>query len=166
MVLRPARPADALAVAGIHVRAWQTGYRGLVPDGYLDGLRAEDRARRYTFELTDLDRPQTLVAELDGAIVGFATTAPAQDEPGAGELAALHVDPAAWRRGIGSALIAAARTRLVERGFASAVLWLLAGNRRAEAFYLADGWVAEGEPRGAEVWGTHVEEIRFRRALP
>jgi len=160
MVLRPARPADALAVAGIHVRAWQTGYRGLVPDGYLDGLRAEDRARRYTFELTDLDRPQTLVAELDGAIVGFATTAPAQDEPGAGELAALHVDPAAWRRGIGSALIAAARTRLVERGFASAVLWLLAGNRRAEAF------VAEGEPRGAEVWGTHVEEIRFRRALP
>ena len=76
MLLRPARPEDALAVAGIQVRAWQTGYRGLLADAYLDGLRAEDRARRYTFDATGPDRPHTIVAELDGAIAGFATTAP------------------------------------------------------------------------------------------
>jgi hypothetical protein len=44
--LRPAVPGDSLAVARIHVRAWQTAYRGLLPDAYLDGLRAEDRAAR------------------------------------------------------------------------------------------------------------------------
>jgi len=166
MLLRPARPQDALAVAGVHVRAWQAGYRGLLPDAYLDGLRAEDRARRYTFDQTDSDRPQTIVAEVDDAILGFATTAPAQDVPGAGELAALHVDPAAWRRGIGAALIAAARARLVDLGYGSAVLWLMVGNHRAAHFYQADGWIVEGAPRTAEVWGAHIEEILYQRALP
>lgn len=40
MELRPALPADALAVARVHVRAWQVGYRGLLPAAYLDSLRA------------------------------------------------------------------------------------------------------------------------------
>jgi hypothetical protein len=41
--VRPARPDDALPVAGVHVRSWQAAYRGLLPDDYLDGLRAEER---------------------------------------------------------------------------------------------------------------------------
>jgi GNAT superfamily N-acetyltransferase len=136
-----------------------------LPDAYLDGLRAEDRARRYTFESTEPDRPQTIVAEVGDAILGFATTMPAQDVPGAGELAALHVDPSVWGRGIGTALIAAARARLVDQGFGTAILWLLAGNRRAERFYLADGWLAEGTRRTAEVWGARVDEIRYHCVL-
>lgn len=43
MLVRAARTDDALAVAGVHVRSWQVGYRGLLPDAYLDGLRAEER---------------------------------------------------------------------------------------------------------------------------
>jgi GNAT superfamily N-acetyltransferase len=166
MELRPARPEDALAVARVHVRCWQIGYRGLLPDGYLDGLRAEDRAPRYTFEVRDPDRPHTIVADDGGAIVGFATTMPAPGMPGTGELAALHVDPDAWRRGIGTALIGAARARLDELGFGAAVLWLLVGNRRAEQFYAADGWTADGTRRTAEVWGAQVDEVLLRRALP
>ena len=45
MFLRPAEPGDASAVALVHVRAWQTRYRKLLPDEYLDGLRPEERAR-------------------------------------------------------------------------------------------------------------------------
>ena len=41
MFLRPAEPGDASAVALVHVRSWQAGYRNLLPDEYLDGLRAE-----------------------------------------------------------------------------------------------------------------------------
>jgi hypothetical protein len=44
MFLRPAEPSDASAVARVHVRSWQAGYRNLLPDQYLDGLRPEDRA--------------------------------------------------------------------------------------------------------------------------
>ncbi len=71
MELRPAVPADAPAAARVHVRAWQAGYRGLMPAEYLDGLRPEDRAARYTFGRPD--GPRTTVALLDGTLVGFAT---------------------------------------------------------------------------------------------
>ena len=156
MELRLAVPDDALAVARIHVRAWQAGYRGLLPDGYLDGLRAEDRAARYTFDRRD--GPRTSVAVVDGAIAGFATTL-------GDELSALHVDPAAWRRGIGSALIARARADLAAAGVVEAHLWLLVGNTRAQQFYERDGWTTDGTRRSDVVWGAQVDELALRRRL-
>ena len=141
------------------------GYRGLLPDNYLDGLCVEDRAKRYTFG--DRDRPTTIVALERGAIAGFATITPARDADvsGCGELSALYVDPDWWGRGIGRALIADARARLVYLGFSDAVLWVMVGNARAERFYRADGWEPDGSRRTESVWGARVDEIRYRRSL-
>lgn len=167
MLLRPAHPDDALAVARVHVRAWQAGYRNLLPATYLDALRAEDRAQRYDFATQDIRKPATIVAVEQGAIRGFATTSPARDSstPEAGELCALYVDPDCWGQRIGAALITAARTHLFERGFEHAVLWLLAGNQRAARFYRKDGWLPDGQQRTEQIWGIAVDEIRYRRAL-
>jgi len=156
MELRPAVPADALAVARVHVRAWQAGYRGILPAAYLDGLRPEDRAARYTFDRTD--GPRTIVAITDGAIVGFATIH-------GSELSALHVDPDAWGGGVGRALIERARTELAAAGVAEAHLWLLAGNARAQRFYERDGWTSDGTRRVETVWNVTVDEIEYRRRL-
>lgn len=167
MFLRPAEPGDANAVALVHVRSWQAGYHNLLPDEYLDGLRPEERARRYNFANPDPLQPATLVAVEGGQICGFATTAPARDSDGkdCGELWALYVDPAHWGRGIGAALVSAARTRLLELGFRHAVLWVMAGNTRAEPFYRLDGWAPDGLRRTESVWGAVVDELRYRRAL-
>jgi GNAT superfamily N-acetyltransferase len=157
-----------MAVARVHVRSWQAGYRGLLPDAYLDGLRPEERAARYDFASENVLDPVTIVAvDDDGLICGFATTSPARDldVPDDGELCALYVDPEWWGRGAGRALIDAARTQLVEMGFGSAVLWLLAGNARADRFYRMDGWMPDGLLRSDTMWGVAVDEVRYRRAL-
>jgi GNAT superfamily N-acetyltransferase len=115
-----AEPADALAVARVHVRAWQVAYRSLLPDEYLNSLKPEDRAPRYTFGGTDPREPMTTVAvDEHGTIRGFATTCAARDAdvPGHGELAAIHVDPDWWGRGVGVALLASARAFLLDSGF-------------------------------------------------
>jgi len=156
MELRLAVPADALAVARVHVRAWQTGYRGLLPDAYLDGLRAEDRAARYTFGRSD--GPRTTVGITGGAIVGFATIS-------GSELSALHVDPGAWGRGVGRALLARAHADIAAAGFDEAQLWLLAGNTRAQQLYERNGWTAVGTQRAETVWGVRVDELAYRRRL-
>ena len=146
MLLRPAQPEDAIAVARVHVRSWQAAYRTLLPDDYLDQLRPEDRAPHYDFATRDPHKPHTIVAEDSGAIYGFATTAPSRDadNPDHGELYALYVDPDHWGQGIGVALIAAARDHLVQSGFQHALLWVLAGNLHAERFYRHDGWTTDG----------------------
>jgi len=155
-------------VAGVHVRSWQKGYRGLLPDAYLDGLRPEDRMARYTFGTTDPDLPSTMVAEEDGVICGFATTGPSRDVdvPDAGELLALYVDPEAWGRGVGRLLMVEARQHLGRRGCTESILWVLVGNDRAQRFYRIDGWRADGRRRTDEVWGVSVDELSFRRPLP
>jgi GNAT superfamily N-acetyltransferase len=156
MELRPAVPADALAVERVHVRAWQVGYRGLLPAGYLDSLRAEDRSARYTFGRAD--GPRTTVAVDGDELVGFATIH-------GDELCALHVAPEAWGRGVGRALIAQARADLAAAGAAEAHVWVLAGNARAERFYARDGWTTDGTRRSDIVWGAAVGEIAYRRRL-
>lgn len=165
--VRPAVAADVTEVAGVHVRSWQVAYRGLVPDEYLDGLKLEDRAARYTFGGVEFGRPVTILALEEAVIWGFATIGPARGGSAqrVGELLALYVDPGRWGRGIGRLLIAEARNRLSEAGFVEAILWVLAGNGRAERFYHADGWTLDGARRKETVWGVAVDEVRYRRAL-
>jgi GNAT superfamily N-acetyltransferase len=167
MLVRPAQPDDAMDVARVHVRAWQAGYRDLLPAAYLDQLRPEERAQRYDFATQDLRKPATLVAVAEGAVRGFATTSPARpaESPDHGELCALYVDPDWWRGGVGAALITAARARLSEQGFRYATLWLLAGNVRADHFYRKDGWLPDGQRRIDQVWGISVDEVRYYCAL-
>jgi len=157
---------DALAVARVHVQAWQAAYRGLLPQDYLDSLRPEDRALRYDFAHTDPQKPYTVLAEVNGAVCGFATTMPSQDFSGHGELCALYLLPSFWGRGIGLALVQAARARMVELGFRSAVLWLLKGNVRGERFYRRDGWVPDGAQKKDRIWDVDVEDFRYVRTLP
>jgi GNAT superfamily N-acetyltransferase len=167
MELRRAEPTDAMAVARVHVRSWQAAYRKLMPDDYLDQLRPEDRAKRYDFANLDSHRPQTIVATESNEILGFATTAPAQDSimAGYGELCALYVDPDYWGRGIGLALVSAARARLFDMEFRRAILWVLVGNVRADRFYQKDRWTPDGVRRTEEIWGLKVNDARYQRNL-
>ena len=153
--LRRARVGDEQAVADVHVRSWQVGYRGLVADDYLDGLHPDDRAGHYTF---DVDDPVTIVAVTD-RIRGFATLS-----PGAGELMALYVDPDSWGTGLGRALIAETERRIAPRHTVAA-LWVLAGNTRARRFYEAAGWQPDGSERRDRVWGAVLDEVGYRKPL-
>lgn len=167
MILRRAAPDDAMAVARVHVRAWQAAYRGLMPDDYLEGLRPEDRAQRYDFASEDASRPRTLVAIEADQILGFATISPSRDEdvPGCGELCALYVEPDRWGRGIGRALASEARRELCRLGFTKAVLWVVARNARAQQFYRADGWTPDGLLRTRQIWNITVDTVRYSRVL-
>ena len=75
------------------------------------------------------------VAEVDGAVTGFAAILPRED--GDSELDALFVEPQAWRQGVGRALVehccAAARS-------AGAASLHVVGNPHAEGFYKRCGF--------------------------
>ena len=168
VILRRAVPGDEPAVAGVHARSWRAAYRGLLPDTFLDTLGPDHFEPRYTFGAGGPDAPETVVAEEDGKICGFATVAPAADPDvaGAGELTSIHIDPEWWSRGIGRLLLEDARARMVARGWTHAVLWMLEGNERADRFYRRDGWEPDGALRTIAVHGEDVQDVRYGRPLP
>jgi hypothetical protein len=57
--IRRAIATDAATIAGIHVRAWQWAYRGLIPDAFLDSLSVEARETSWRRQL---ERTATRVA--------------------------------------------------------------------------------------------------------
>jgi len=167
VILRDAEPADAAAIARVHVRAWQAAYRGLMPEDFLDAQRPEDRESRYVLGSSDPAAPRTILAVSEDAVIGFATIGPTRDEdvPGAGELYALYIDPLHWRGGVGRTLLLESRERLRRAGHEQALLWVLAGNETAARFYRTDGWREDGTTREEDPWGIAVQVGRFRRPL-
>jgi GNAT superfamily N-acetyltransferase len=163
--VRAAVPADAHEVARVHVRSWQSAYRGLIAQDYLDALTPDAFAARYTLGRVGLRMPSTIVAVDGSAIRGLATTGLCRDDdlPNFGELLAIYVDPGHVRTGIGRLLLAAAWERLRLVGVAGAVLWVLDTNVGARRFYERDGWSCDGTCRTVTFGDLPVQQVRYRR---
>jgi len=104
----------------------------------------------------------------DGEFLGHTTFGTSRDpDVGSqiGEVRAFFVSPAAWRQGVGRALMAGALGGLAEMGFAQATVWSFADNARANAFYEAHGFTPDGTQRRQEQW-AEILEVRCRRELP
>jgi GNAT superfamily N-acetyltransferase len=157
-VIRLGRPADAEAVAGVHVRSWQKAYDHVFPHERLAALRVAERVETFR-------QWPPLVAEVAGRIVGFVGVGPSREADADGELYAIYVDPDHWGSGVGRKLIAAGEARLREGGHADAILWVLDDNPRARRFYEAAGWTLDGTTRRGEHLGVETHEVRYRKQL-
>ena len=162
MRVRTATPADARAIAEVHVRTWQHAYAHVFPADFLEALSVDRRADWWTRAATT--SPEDLfVAEEDGRIVGFASVGRSEDEEEAGELYAIYVEPPHWGTGAGAALMDAAVERLRAAGFDHAILWVLDDNPRARRFYERHGWSVDGRRR-ERIGDVDVDEVRYRLA--
>ncbi|MFE9657740.1 GNAT family N-acetyltransferase [Micromonospora sp. NPDC006431] len=153
LTIRREDPDDAAAIAAVHIRSWQAGYAGIMPDEVLHRLNPAAWAqRRRDLGTADPAHPfTTLLAEVDGAVAGFATFGPYRNnqdrgdlDPAHGEILAMYVEPARWGTGTGRALLAAARAGLAERGWTEYRLWVLTDNVRARRFYERAGLSLDG----------------------
>jgi GNAT superfamily N-acetyltransferase len=167
--IRRAGPADARAVAEIAVSGWQAAYRGILADGFLDSLSvaARETAWREMLERDADGSTPTWLAEQGGRAVAFLTSGPPRDEdvtPPAAEVYALYVLPAAWRQGVGRALLETAVRHWWDRGADALVLWVLQANAPARSFYQAMGWHPDGGRQQLEIAATTVSEVRYRLA--
>jgi GNAT superfamily N-acetyltransferase len=108
-----------------------------------------------------------LFADEDGELLGYIACGSSRDPDApaqAGEVRTLFVAPGRWRSGVGRALLAAGVDELRARGHSEATLWSFADNKRANAFYEANGFARDGAERTEEAWG-HIPEVRYRRRL-
>jgi ribosomal protein S18 acetylase RimI-like enzyme len=169
VTIRPASVDDADAVGEVHVRAWQSAYRDVMPDDYLDGLQAQDHATRWREHLiAPSPDAELLVVVDDHRVVGFASLGPALDSEAPsdiGQLYAINLDPDVWGRGLGRALLSVATDRLRELGYVEAVLWVVPDNQRARRLYESEGWSDDDTRRVDDVFGVVVADMRYRRLL-
>lgn len=161
---------DCGRVAEIRVGGWQTAYRGLMPQPFLDALSATEDAERQRARFGRGDGSVVnLVAEVDGEIFGWACHGPYRDgelRTEDAELYAIYVAPDRFGGGIGHALLQESLRRCTAAGHKRMHLWVLKGNAPARGFYERAGFHADGAEEPFEVDGVPVPEVRYARELP
>jgi GNAT superfamily N-acetyltransferase len=163
MVIRAAQPADAAAIAKVHVDSWRTTYRGIVPDDFLATLSYEQRTHMWRSILSQ-SPPTSFVyvaEESGGQVIGFASGGPEHggDPDYTGELYAIYLLEGYQRHGLGRHLTSTLVQRLVQAGMPSLLLWVLAANP-CRAFYEVLG----GQPlydKHVLIGGTSLVEVAY-----
>jgi L-amino acid N-acyltransferase YncA len=111
--IRPATPADIPAITRIYAQSVRTGTASFE----LDPPTEEEMTRRMRV-LLDGGFPY-LVAEIDGALAGYAYAGPYRTRPAYRFTVedSIYIDPAALRRGVGRALLDRLIEEATRRGF-------------------------------------------------
>jgi ribosomal protein S18 acetylase RimI-like enzyme len=165
MKYRPATTRDIDSIAALHADSWRCNYRGAYSDAFLDGDVLADRLAVWTHRLTGPDRRAsqcTIVAEREGAVVGFAHTILDDDPTWGALLDNLHVAHDLKGHGIGTRLMAETAQAVIERTPSSGLyLWVLENNKEAQAFYKARGGSCVGREVSEPPGGGTVVGLRY-----
>jgi ribosomal protein S18 acetylase RimI-like enzyme len=161
---RRATTHDIEAIAALHADSWRRHYRGAYSDAFLDGDVFAERLSVWSARLTQPAQWDqcTIVAEGDGAVAGFAHTFLEYDPNWGALLDNLHVRHDLKRVGIGARLMAEAARAVIERTPSSGLfLWVLEGNKSAQAFYDAQGGKCVGREESEPPGGGTVVGLRY-----
>jgi GNAT superfamily N-acetyltransferase len=158
-----AGPADAEAIAALHIESWRDAYRGLVPDPYLDGPIVEERAAFWRARLAEPgDGRFTLKALTADSIGGFACTLRDAEPEWGPLLDNLHVKPALKGVGIGARLLRTSREWAARVAPGQTLhLWVIEGNTAARRFYDRQGGAETGRRVNEMVPGVVVTAVRY-----
>ena len=110
MEIRLAKPEDARQIAELHVLSWKEAYKNIMTEKTLSSITVAKQKKEWDKYLKD-QHAQTLVAEKNGAIVGFVIFGDTWDEDledkadRSFEIYSIYVDPAEFGNGIGTTLL-------------------------------------------------------------
>jgi ribosomal protein S18 acetylase RimI-like enzyme len=158
VTVRAAVPEDAESIATVHVRAWQEAYAHLLPAAFLEALDPRDRLERWR-RIIDEPSVAVCVAEVDAAVVGWATAGPGREAEAVRplELEGIYVLAGAHGSGAGQGLLDAVL------GDRPAFLWVAEHNPRAEAFYRRNGFRRDGAVKHEPVAQHTITAVRMVR---
>lgn len=161
ITIRRATLEDVSGIARVHVDAWQTTYKHLLPPAILRQQTYERRKHTWTERFEKSKEPYFhFVAENEqGQIVGFIDGGMERTEKYMidAEVYAFYILKDYQRQGIGSRLLHELISDLKKHGYASLMVWVLRDNP-SRKFY---------EDQRAEIIDTHfiagyeVEEVAF-----
>ena len=141
---------DADQKGYVHYKTWQETYSGLMDEKYIIS-QTLDKCRSIAHRWPE----NTLVAEIDGRIVGFSCYG--RNDSGEGEVIAIYLLKEVHGCGLGRKLMDATLRHLDE--CPSVYLWVLDGNDHAIGFYEHYGFSKDGItkelPLGTELRMTY-----------
>lgn len=133
--VRPAKPADAYAVASAHDEAWRSAYQGIIPGAELEKLINRRGPQWWDSAIRKGSRVSVLV--FGDIVAGYANYGRnrARSLQYDGEIYELYLRPEFQGLGFGRRLFNSAKKDLGISGLNTMVIWALSDNDIATEFY-------------------------------
>jgi len=170
MKIRTAKKEDAEAIANIHLLAWRSAYKDIMPDEYLRSLSITERTKYWLEALSERGPGINVVVEQRSSVAGFCVYGPARDKNlsnvNAGELVALNILPNAWGKGLGTELVKYVIESAINDDWSSLYLWVIKENLRARSLYELMGFENDGNEKiDSSLAGCELHELRYIHKL-
>lgn len=140
VIYRDAKIEDVSVIVEINIRTWQSAYKGIFPDVFLEALpeRKQDRIQAtiadFGTRMVEGRIERKVVAEVDGTVVGYASYGACREVEvyglsNVGEIYALYIYDDYQGYGIGKGLVSYAAEKLNRlEGDVSLLIWALERN--------------------------------------
>jgi ribosomal protein S18 acetylase RimI-like enzyme len=158
--IRQAKPSDAQGLSRVFDAAWREAYQGIIPGIALEKMLAR-RGLRWWRSTVTRGRPLA-VLDIGQGVAGYASYGRCRDRslPADGEVDELYLLPEYQGVGLGRRLFKAVCNDLRARELHRVVLWALADNERACAFY--EGMGGRSVARVEEhIGGARLAKVAF-----
>lgn len=159
--IRKATLNDIKAISTIKVEGWQSAYKNIISDKYLDNM---DITKTIEKNIKNFDRHPFIVAEVNSEVVGFCCydfgNIEELDENADCELRGIYVKPSMKRKGIGRKLIEYVKKEFLKANKEKMILWCLKENYPSREFYKSMNGI-EGKCKKTEFGGKEYEIISY-----
>ena len=158
--IRKVLPEDASAYADCVISCWQTAYRGIVPDDYLNNMSAEREKwiEKYRNALSNPDDCDYYCAVYGEKMIGFFV----MNKGHADNFWAIYLLEEFRGKVYGTKLMDFAINELRRAGDNQVCLWVFEDNSRARRFYEKRGFAFDGTARIVDKYGgVPLAELRY-----
>ncbi len=159
IIIRNIEEKDIPDVVDIQIRGWQTAYKNIIDEKFLQSM---DREKKIEKQKQEYKNTSFIVAELAGQVVGYCRYLENNDyqQNIDCEIRALYVKPELKYQGIGSQLVTFVINEFKQKNKTKMIIWCLKENEPSKKFYTKMGGKIMAE-KSIEIGEKTYPEVGF-----
>ncbi|MEM8968475.1 MAG: GNAT family N-acetyltransferase [Bacteroidota bacterium] len=151
-------------IAYAQMLAWQKAFSGILSEGLLASLKAEDFENIWKKIIQQAERKNLVWLNEEGKAFGFVSFGKPKDEKESAdfEIYGIYVHPDHWNQKVGFKLMKSTTDYIHQHSPKSKViLWVMEKNQRSRKFYKQLGFLSNGSSRISMRNGEEFEEVQY-----
>lgn len=159
--VRKSRLSDLEQIALIHVKSWETAFKGLMPERYINNYTLEDRNAEWLSVLGS-GSESVIVAEDNNKLGGFLSYS---ENVNFLNLSKLYLCPSMYGKGVGGLLMKQMENEALTASLDLIRLYVLNNNKSAINFYSKQGFEFGDGFESEEFEGETIIDLLMEKRL-
>jgi len=165
IIIHKALPEDAQNYADCHISCWQTAYKGIVPDEYLEKMLVDRQKMvdRYKERLTNPGTCEHYCVLYEEKMIGFITIDKSikNDDLNNTGIWAVYLIEEFRNRGFGKKMLDFSIKELKSVAPKEISLWVFEENVKARRFYEKNNFIYSNIKREVDWYGKPLSQLKY-----